>query len=433
MSERDALLAAILADPDEDTPRLAFADYLEENGDPHRAEFIRVQVELARLREAERDLPESFGDEATGYAGANRAEYRYCRHFRPERVALLGREAELLAGGREQWQAGLPRHAAYPRFRRGFVGAAEVPLTRLVQSPASLWGHHPIESLELRSASGQATAAKVPRCAWLDRVRELGFPYTGAYALLAPFAQCPHLAKLRSLHIDTHPFVEEDAAAFALSEHLRPESFTFPCGNLSREAFAALLHSPFASRLRHLNPSDVGEWGLEEVAAAPLDNLRWLQIGGSDAGVRALRRSERLTRLVTLCLSGEGITDGAAEALAAWPGLAGVRSLNLSGSDVTGLGIEALVKSPHFRPVHLDLSQTTIGDIGAVALARWPGLANVVALDANHSQVCDTGGTALARSPHWGDLRCLRLSTNSLRRATIPLYERFGDAFTTFG
>ena len=42
-------LAAIIADPDEDTLRLVAADFLEENGDPDRAAFIRVQVALARL------------------------------------------------------------------------------------------------------------------------------------------------------------------------------------------------------------------------------------------------------------------------------------------------------------------------------------------------------------------------------------------------
>ena len=50
-SDYAALLAACAADPDEDTPRLALADYLEnpdEGNDPARAELIRVQVELAR-------------------------------------------------------------------------------------------------------------------------------------------------------------------------------------------------------------------------------------------------------------------------------------------------------------------------------------------------------------------------------------------------
>lgn len=45
MSDGDALLAAIRAHPDEDTPRLAYADWLEETGSPARARFIRQQVE----------------------------------------------------------------------------------------------------------------------------------------------------------------------------------------------------------------------------------------------------------------------------------------------------------------------------------------------------------------------------------------------------
>lgn len=44
------LYAAILRDPEDDTVRLAYADALDEAGeDPARAEFIRVQVELARI------------------------------------------------------------------------------------------------------------------------------------------------------------------------------------------------------------------------------------------------------------------------------------------------------------------------------------------------------------------------------------------------
>src|SRR5437764_7748083 len=49
MTDRDALLAAIAANPDDDTPRLVFADWLEENGEPHWAGFIRAECGLHRL------------------------------------------------------------------------------------------------------------------------------------------------------------------------------------------------------------------------------------------------------------------------------------------------------------------------------------------------------------------------------------------------
>jgi uncharacterized protein (TIGR02996 family) len=48
MTDRDALLRAICENPDDDAPRLVYADWLDEHGDPRQAEFIRVQIELAR-------------------------------------------------------------------------------------------------------------------------------------------------------------------------------------------------------------------------------------------------------------------------------------------------------------------------------------------------------------------------------------------------
>lgn len=48
MSDEDALLAAIYANHDEDTPRLVYADWLDENGQSERAEFIRLHILLAR-------------------------------------------------------------------------------------------------------------------------------------------------------------------------------------------------------------------------------------------------------------------------------------------------------------------------------------------------------------------------------------------------
>lgn len=45
--DREAFLRSICEPPDEDTPRLVYADWLQEHGEHDRAEFIRVQVEAA--------------------------------------------------------------------------------------------------------------------------------------------------------------------------------------------------------------------------------------------------------------------------------------------------------------------------------------------------------------------------------------------------
>ncbi|MBY0461450.1 MAG: TIGR02996 domain-containing protein, partial [Gemmataceae bacterium] len=47
MSDRAALLKAILDDPDDDTARLVFADWLDEHGEGRRAAYIRAQVAWA--------------------------------------------------------------------------------------------------------------------------------------------------------------------------------------------------------------------------------------------------------------------------------------------------------------------------------------------------------------------------------------------------
>lgn len=49
MSDRRALLNAILDAPDDDAPRLVYADWLREVGEYDRAEFIAVQIRLHRL------------------------------------------------------------------------------------------------------------------------------------------------------------------------------------------------------------------------------------------------------------------------------------------------------------------------------------------------------------------------------------------------
>lgn len=51
MNDEPALLAAIITAPDDDTPRLAYADFLDERGGPgdaHFAAYIRCNVALAR-------------------------------------------------------------------------------------------------------------------------------------------------------------------------------------------------------------------------------------------------------------------------------------------------------------------------------------------------------------------------------------------------
>src|SRR6266404_2871334 len=84
----------IVANIDDDTPRLVYADWLIENGQDERGEFIRVQVERARLPA-----------------------------WDPAQVRLRLREEELLKLYGEEWLAELPaiKGVRWEGFRRGIV------------------------------------------------------------------------------------------------------------------------------------------------------------------------------------------------------------------------------------------------------------------------------------------------------------------------
>src|SRR6476661_1583991 len=108
----EPFLAAITADVDEDTPRLVYADWLQENGDEPRAEFIRLQCALAKL-----------------------PDDRKSKKVRP---AMEHREQVLLTTNYERWAEPtlrLTRQNKFPEvrgriirsveFRRGFVSGLQ--------------------------------------------------------------------------------------------------------------------------------------------------------------------------------------------------------------------------------------------------------------------------------------------------------------------
>src|SRR5689334_18621005 len=51
MATPEGFIRGIAEDLYDDAPRLVYADWLDEHGDPERAEFIRVQCELEPMRD----------------------------------------------------------------------------------------------------------------------------------------------------------------------------------------------------------------------------------------------------------------------------------------------------------------------------------------------------------------------------------------------
>src|SRR5436190_8785610 len=126
MNER-AFLEAVIETPADDAPRLVYADWLEDNGDPARAEFIRAQIarektphydpQWARLRDRERELEK-----------AHRAEW----------LAPLRRLEDRKVKEEDRWE-----------FERGFAQRATMSARTFLRHGAALVHSTPLRWLHL--------------------------------------------------------------------------------------------------------------------------------------------------------------------------------------------------------------------------------------------------------------------------------------------
>lgn len=78
MTDRNAILRKIIEEPANDDHRLAFAAWCQDDGDdPARAEFIRMQVELARAKHE----PPCFGLRCSCHIADLRLRERECENL----------------------------------------------------------------------------------------------------------------------------------------------------------------------------------------------------------------------------------------------------------------------------------------------------------------------------------------------------------------
>ena len=110
-----AFLRAILAEPGEDVHRLVAADWLEEHGEPERAEFIRASV-------GEEKLTHAAGAGGCRRCKLERVVCRWIERAGKEGVAnLLGCDASTMWYGRRVIVYRPESNAFATRFARGFI------------------------------------------------------------------------------------------------------------------------------------------------------------------------------------------------------------------------------------------------------------------------------------------------------------------------
>jgi uncharacterized protein (TIGR02996 family) len=296
----EALLAAIGDNPEDDAPRLIYADWLDEHGEAERAELIRAQVALGSM------APDG-----------------------PARGRLEERARTLLEGKAEAWAAALKPLVLGYHYARGLIDAVEVDAARFPESADEVLRLAPSAALRVPVNSWQEVKTLV-RCKQLLRVRRLALPGermggAGAWIL----AESPHVANLKGLSLAGQSLGQPGAQALAASRYLANlEVLDLTATNLARSAVTLLAGSPNLPRLKRL------------LLGRNLLN---------DSDVRALANSLHLKELRELDLSGNAVTSEGMECLAAAPLLARLRRLDLTGSQVGPRGLYLLRQSPHAR------------------------------------------------------------------------------------
>lgn len=332
----EPFLASINSHLDDDTPRLVFADWLQENGDEARAEFIRIQCAAAR----------------GATARENRAD------------ALLEKH-------RARWLLGLPEWcAASSVFRRGFIAAMTVLgkhwMGSVFDTPRDAGGQaiRRLTALEeLRIEQVWNTVVESPA---LTGLRGLVLPSAGS-ALIESLAKSPVLPSLTDLTIVAKSSDGLSQRSFRTLfaspqltqlRRLRVGSMRF--GNV----VAACLADPRFAGLEELRLLHVSldTTGAELIAHSPATAcLRVLNLDNNplgDAGLHNLLTSHGLRNVVELGLSSCNLTPASARAIADWEGLRTVRSLDLRGNRLRRTEARVIRESPHAVALtELDLSQ----------------------------------------------------------------------------
>jgi uncharacterized protein (TIGR02996 family) len=334
MTDDEAFLAAIRANPDDDVVRLAFADWLDEHNNS-RGEFIRVQCALAQL----------VADD-------------------PHQEELAQREQELLSQHGEVWRGESPQTLEV-WFERGLPWV-ETNAEVLTEPSASRWllDHQSwVFALCLRDADdrsfrhavdhgllAQATALTLISCrrsgprltdtglrclAGLTQLRELDLWASGVTS--AGLASLAKLTQLQHLSLGGFPVTAVGLEHLTRLKQLQKLY-------LYRMTGAGLRHLAGLTQLREL------------ILHSPVTELRLEHLAG-------------LTQLQELGLRGRKVTDTGLQHLA---GLTDLQELHLEGTSVTDAGLRHLFGLKQLQNVYLGDTRVTRSGIRELKKAR-PG------------------------------------------------------------
>jgi uncharacterized protein (TIGR02996 family) len=414
----EAFLARIIAQPADDTARLVYADWLEENGGPAdaaRAEFIRVQCALARLSDDD-----------------------------PRRPDLEDREHELLAanatGSLGDWNAG---------FERGFRAEILTEATDLVERGDDLFAGNPITRLVL-TAEDAYYPGRVEEFAarpWLSRLESVRLeswfthvggaeplftsPHlTGLTELDASFAEdagafpeildrCPSRDRLRSVGV---PDADDPGPLAEVLERTAVEELEVSGVSVTDAVLTGLLRAPFAgrlTRLRTVHGTFTPEGWRAFESPALTGSLRRLDITDSalaGVGIGRLLALPGLANLTELTLNGAALPPGGdlAAGVARSPFWRKAESFTATGVFMPGAAFSLLCRPDGPTDLkQLDVSNTRLGADGVRFLCSAPFADSLTELQLRANGIGDEGLAAIADSGRFARLRTLDLRSNA--------------------
>jgi uncharacterized protein (TIGR02996 family) len=412
---REQLLRAAYASVD-DTERLVYADWLEQNGHVLRAQVIHLQCRIAKTGPYDRERSELqweldavFDELGTKWTN--------------ELPALDGIEWIAL-------ERGLPSAVRARNFDALYAAAgaiiAAAPTVTCVEMPVHV------------------STAEPPALPWLRTLRVSGA--MGANPILAAPAELEIATSLydevwlqareapleRLVVIDNATFGNELVTSLTTMEaaaHLKTleiptsradqqQSYYEADPRLTRESVAQL------ATLWSLEVLDVSRHDIRTIdELSKLPKLRRLR--ARDCGIKKL--STRLAGLQVdeLDLSQNTLGTAGAHVLGR---LETLQRLELDTCEIDSTGLLALIRSPMWQSLRwLDLSRNPLGTAGARALAEAPQPAQLHTLLLADVDLEDAAAEVVGKIPWLGELSQLDLSGNPMRRGLAMLRNITGD------